>query len=267
MIRRSVLFAIVTLVMAGMVSSAFAAGQFSSFSISPSPITTPVFGGYENDLKIGATYLTMKSSGTTTVGREFELDGYGITAAGRSAFSDQIAVDYAIGVIYLNGDMGAGKVMELDGVSVPISVNLEVQPYKNNVFNVIVFAGPAFSISSMRLDDVPAVFRTTVVRDSWDIDSYLYGLQGGVQLGFRLGDVHLDFFGMADRKLGTQDITKTFSPNTSESISAFTTTSYGLDLLYVPWGLSLGSILQEARQRDNNRTRTDIYTISWSHRF
>jgi hypothetical protein len=209
----------------------------------------------------------MKSSGSTTAGREFKLDGYGITAVGRSAFSNQFALDYAIGVISLSGDMGAGKVMKLDGVSVPISVNLEVQPYKNNVFNVIVFAGPAFSISSMTLDNVPAVFRTTVVHESWTIDSYLYGLQGGVQMGFRLGDVHVDIFGMADRKRGTQDIIKTFSADTSESISAFTTTSYGLDLMYVPWGLTLSSILQEAKQREDNGTKTDIYTISWSHRF
>jgi len=95
----------------------------------------------------------------------------------------------------------------------------------------------------------------------------LYGLQGGVQMALRLGDVQVDIFGMADRKRGTQDITKTFSPNTSESISAFTTTSYGLDLMYVPWGLTLSSILQEAKQREDNGTKTDIYTISWSHRF
>ena len=157
--------------------------------------------------------------------------------------------------------------MNLDGVSVPISVNLEVQPYKNDVFNVIVFAGPAFSLSSMRLDNVTTVVRTTVVRESWTIDSYLYGLQGGVQMALRLGVVQVDIFGMADRKRGTQDIIKTRSPNTSESIPAYTTTSYGLDLLYVPWGLTLGAILQEARQRDDNGTRTDIYTISWSHRF
>lgn len=266
MIRRSFLLVVSALVMSGMVSSAFAAG-FSSFAISSSPLPTPVFGGYENDLKIGATYLQMKSSGSTTAGREVKLDGYGITAAGRSAYSNQFALDYAIGVIYLNGDMGTGNVMKLDGVSVPISVNLEVQPYKNNVFNVIVFAGPAFSISSMTLDNVPAVVRTTGVRDSWTIDSYLYGLQGGVQMALRLGDVHVDIFGMADRKRGTQDIIKTFSPNTSDSIPAYTTTSYGLDLLYVPWGLTLGATLQEARQRDDNGTRTDIYSISWSHRF
>ncbi len=266
MIRRSVLLVVSALVMSGMVSSAFAAGQ-SSFSISPSPLATPVFDGYENDLKIGATFLQMKSSASTTAGRGFKLDGYGITAAGRSAYSDQFAIDYAIGVISLNGHMGAGNAMKLDGVSVPISVDLEVQPYKNNVFNVIVFAGPAFNISSMNLDNVPAVFRSNVVRDSWTIDSYLYGLQGGVQMGLRLGNVLVDIFGMADRKRGTQDITKTFSPNTSDSIPAFSTTSYGLRSMYVPWGLTLGAMRQDAWQRDDNGTKTYIYTISWSHRF
>lgn len=267
MSRRSVLFVVSALVMSGMVSSAFAAGQFSSFSISPSPLAVPVFNGYENDVKIGATYLQMKSSGSTTAGREFKLDGYGITAAGRSAYSDQFALDYAIGVISLNGHMGAGNVMRLDGVTVPISVNLEVQPYKNNVFNVIVFAGPAFSISSMNLDNVPTVFRSNVMRDSWTIDSYLYGLQGGVQMALRIADVQVDIFGMADRTRGTQDITKTFSPNTSDSIPAYTTTSYGLDLMYVPWGLTLSANRQDAWQRDDNGSKTNIYTISWSHRF
>ena len=71
MIRRSVLFVVLVLVMSGMVSSAFAAGQ-SSFAVSPSPLATPVFDANETDLKVGATYLQMKSSGSTTAGRELK---------------------------------------------------------------------------------------------------------------------------------------------------------------------------------------------------
>ena len=256
--------------------SAFAASQ-STFSVSPPPIATPVFDTKETDLKVGATYLTMKS---TDPANDFKLSGYGINAVSRKAFGNMLAIDYAVGVMYMSGDIGlgsgltgtgsgggSGSKLKLSGASIPFSFNLEVQPYKNDMFNVIVFAGPALNITEMSLRNVPTLIGTTVVHDTWTISSVMYGLQGGLQMGLGLGDVHVDAFGMAMSQKGTQTISTSFGSDSS-SIPAIMTTSFGVDFMYVPWGLSLSSILQEAKKSDTTSgTKTTMYQLSWSHKF
>jgi len=66
---------------------------------------------------------------------------------------------------------------------------------------------------------------------------------------------------------GSQSTSSTYGGDTTDKIPAYTTTSYGADLMYSPWGLSLSSILQEAKQGDNNGFKTSIYQLSWSHKF
>jgi hypothetical protein len=258
MVRRSVLvFATALLLSAS--SYVFAASSQSTFSISPPPIASPVFDVKETDMKVGLTYLTMENSDPGTV---FEIDGYGINFVGRTAFGSVVALDYAIGVIYMDGNVNmSGTKMDLSGANIPISVNLEVQPYKNDVFNVILFAGPAVNISAMEIE-VKGTYTDTIY-----VDSVMYGPQGGVQLGFGLGDFNLDVFGMATSLRGKQETTSTYGSDTSTTIPAYTTTSFGADLTYMPWGLALSSIMQEAQQGDNNGFETHIYTISWSHKF
>jgi hypothetical protein len=275
MIRRSVLSFFMALAILSVAGSAIAASQ-STFSVSPPPIATPVFDTKETDLKVGATYLTMKS---TDPANDFKLSGYGINAVSRKAFGNMLAIDYAVGVMYMSGDIGLGSgltgtggtggpgsKLKLSGVSIPFSFNLEVQPYKNDMFNVIVFAGPALNITEMSLRNVPTVIATTVIHDTWTINSIMYGLQGGLQMGLGFGDIHVDAFGMAMSQKGTQTVSTSFSDDTSD-VPAVTTTSFGVDFTYVPWGLSLSSILQEAKGDNKSGTKTTMYQLSWSHKF
>jgi hypothetical protein len=252
----------------GMLSPVFAGASQSTFSISPPPIASPVFDAKETAIEVGATYLSMKSTNTTT--SDFKMDGYGINFVGRSAFGSILAIDYAVGIMYLDGDMtmalGGTNKSKIDGVSIPISFNLEVQPYKNDVFNIILFVGPAFNISEMSMDSDFTIGATTY-SDTVSITSVLYGPQGGVQLGFRMGDFHLDVFGMATSLQGNQETTSTYGGSTSQDIDAYTTTSMGADLMYVPWGLTLSSIMQEAQQNEESGFKTKMYQLSWSHKF
>lgn len=234
------------------------AASDSSFSIAPAPIANPVFDEKQTDMKVRATYLTMESTDPAT---QFDLSGYGIDITGRTAFGNKLALDFNLGIMALDGTMVvAGSSTDLTGMTIPISVNLEVQPYKNDVFNIILFAGPAFSMSSMWMDSGGYTYY---------IDSYVYGLQGGLQMGFRLGDVHIDAFGMTTSQSGTQDLTSTnpMVPDTSSDIPSYTTTSFGMDFMHVPSGLTLSSILQEADQSEGNGFKTHLYTLSWSHKF
>jgi hypothetical protein len=254
----------------GLGGAAYADSSQSTFSISPPPIATPVFGVKESDIKVGATYVNIKSTDTTTT--NFKLDGYGVDFVGRSAFGKVLAIDYAVGAIYLTGDLtmstggtGGGST-SISGASIPISFNLEVQPYKNDVFNIILFAGPAFNITALDIKSTIQIGSTTY-NDTITTTSYLYGPQGGVQMGFELGPLHIDAFGMAISQQGSQTMSSSYGGDTTSSIPAYTTTSYGADFMYVPWGLTLSSILQEAKQGDNNGFKTTMYQFSWSHKF
>jgi len=82
-----------------------------------------------------------------------------------------------------------------------------------------------------------------------------------------MGDFHLDVFGMATSLQGNQETTSTYGGSTSQTIDAYTTTSMGAYLMYVPWGLTLSSIMQEAEQDDQNGFKTTMYQLSWNHKF
>jgi hypothetical protein len=272
MIRRSIFVVVAAVVLLSGAASAFAAGSSqSTFSISPPPIATPVFGVKETDLKIGAMYLGMKSTDPSI---DFKLSGYGLDFVQRSAFGNVLAMDYSVGVVYLTGDIksaltGSSSLKsKISGASIPISLNLEVQPYKNDVFNIILFVGPAFNISVMSMEiTVPSFSGTSTTKDTLTSTSFMYGPQGGVQAGFEIGDIHVDLFGMFISQQGSQDTSSSLGGSTSTKIPAFTTTSYGADFMYVPWGLTLSSILQEAKQSDQNGFKTTIYQLSWSHKY
>lgn len=236
----------------------------SSFSIAPPPIANPVFDAKEKDEKIRVTYLTMESGpSTTNPQNQFKLKGYGLDVVNRKAFNRVLAIDGGVGVTYLDGDMGNGSTAStLSGMTIPLTVNLEVQPIKTDVFNLIVFVGPQFGISYMKIDS-PGMYMT--------LDSFVYGLQAGAQIGFNINDtIGIDAFGTTLSQAGTQSTyisSAYYSDTISSDIPSFTTTTYGLDFVYLPWGLALSSILQEAGKSESTGMKTHMYQFAWSHKF
>ena len=232
----------------------------SSFSIAPPPIANPVFDAKEKDQKIRLTYLTMESSPTTTVSSQFKLKGYGLDMVARKAFNSVLAIDGGVGVTYLDGTIGTDGT--LTGMTIPLTVNLEVQPVKTDVFSLILFVGPQFGISAMQID-FPGMSITS--------DSYVYGLQAGAQMGFNINDtIGIDLFGMTLTQSGSQDTyisSAYYSDSISSDIPSYTTTTYGLDFVYLPWGLALSSILQEAGKSNSTGMKTHMYQFAWSHKF
>jgi hypothetical protein len=257
MIRKIVALSFPVIVAILAATSVFAANaDNSSFSIAPPPIANPVFDSKEGDMKIRGTYLTMESNPTATGTSQFKLKGYGIDIVSRKAFNSVLAIDGGIGVTYLDGNMGGGSA--LTGMTMPITVNLEVQPVRTDVFNLIVFAGPQFSLSYMEVD-TPGMYVS--------IDSYVYGIQVGAQMGFNIKDtIGIDVFGMTLSQSGTQDVYTSYG-DYSYDIPSYTTTTYGLDFVYLPWGVALSSILQEAGKGESNGMKTHMYQLAWSHKF
>lgn len=249
MVRRIIVVSLVVLIASLTAVSVFAE---SSFSIAPPPIADAVFDAKEWNMKVRGTYLTMKG---TDPAFDFKLNGYGVDVVARKAVDDGLAINGGIGVIHLDGKMGGGT---LTGVTTPITVNVELQPFKNDVANLIVFLGPQLSISSMELDTA----------GYWAyIDSYIYGYQVGMQMGFNIKDtVGIDVFLMTLTQSGSQDTYSSYGSFSSD-IPSFFTTSFGIDFVYLPWGVALSSILQEAGDSDSAGMKTQMYQISWSKKF
>ena len=102
MVRRIIVVLLVVLIAALTAASVFAE---SSFSIAPPPIADAVFDAKEKEGKVRGTYLTMKG---TDPAFDFKLNGYGVDFVARKAFNNVLAINWGVGVIYLDGDMGGG---------------------------------------------------------------------------------------------------------------------------------------------------------------
>lgn len=228
--------------------------QQSSFSVAPPPIASPSFEAGKGEGKFRFTYLTISGEG-------MDLKGGGFDFVGRSAFSESLAGDVSVGFLFMSADFTAGSMFLMN---IPFSANLELQAYKGDVLSTILFAGPAMIMT-------PGSMEMTIMNQTYtySIFNFMYGAQAGVQLGVKLGDVTLAPFAMAQNLRGSSTITDDQGNSTTTDIPAYTTTSYGADLVYAPWGLTLSSVLQEAKKADDQTPgyKTHMYTLSFTKQF
>ncbi len=229
-----------------------------SFSITPPPIAAPTFEEGKTDSKVRLTYLTMKGDGS-------DFKGYGADAVFRNAFTGSFAGDLQLGMLALNGNMntGAGMTASTDFVNFSFGVNGEYQAYKGDTFSALFFAGPNLTllVGSYKYN---YTIGTTTSSDTATLTGDLIGLEGGVQFGINAGNWQIAPFATIMSQQGSITASTSYG-DTTTNIKPFTTTSYGMDITYVPWGLSLSAILQEAaKQSDANEgIKTNIYQISW----
>lgn len=270
--RSGVLMVAVVAVLCFPAAPVFAAdADQSSFSIAPPPIANPVFEANEGHMKVRGTYLTMEG---TDPEFPYEITGYGTDFLARKASNSVLAFDGGMGITILDGDMGSDST--ISGMSLPLQANVEVQAFKADFMNLILFAGPQFTFSYMNVDmkqtidlgPYGGVQTSTMYMDMYSI---VFGIQAGAQVGFNIMDtVGIDVFGMALNQQGTQSVTYSasgYSDSDSFDIPSYTTTSFGVDLQYIPWGLTLSSVLQEAGKSDSAGTKTKMYQLSWSRKF
>jgi hypothetical protein len=230
-----------------------AQAQQSNFSITPPPIASPSFEAGKGEMKLRGSYISIEGEG-------LDLTGAGIDVVGRSAFSDTWAGDIQAGAFVMSADIPGGS-MTL--TSVPLSVNFELQPYKGDVLSAIVFAGPNINTTFGWMD-----IQAGGVSDTATIFTFLYGAQAGLQLGVKAGDFTLSPFATILNQRGTSSVTVA-DTTTDVDIEPFTTTSFGMDIVYTPWDLTLSSILQEAEKQDNTTPGYDttIIQLSWSRKW
>lgn len=232
------------------------AGQ-SNISITPPPIVSPSFTEGKGDVKFGISYLTMEDDGSLA-GTKIDITGAGLNMIARHAFSNYIAGDFSLGVFSTSGDIETSvSTTKQEAANVNLSLNLELQPFKNDVANLIVFFGPT-------LTAVNGTMKTTgLINYSTSYSMALYGLQVGAQVGIKTGPVSFIPFIMSSTMQG--DMT---AGGYTTNIDAFTTTSYGLEIMFFDV-VSLSSIIQEADKSSSNESglKTNIYQLSFKMNF
>lgn len=269
-----------------MIFSSSSYASQSNFEIAPPPVASPEFKDGQVDTKVSATYVGISGSG-------FSLNGAGVSVAERKANSDTTALDFSTGVFLMGGSMDiSGSSASMMVMSVPLSVNFEYQPVKNDSTSVILFGGPMMNIglssssysyqtlaitsyTNTYLNNV-LIARTpnyTSVTDTMDTSTttLLYGGQVGIQASINGGDYTYTPFAMLQSQQGSASSSSTsvYSGSSTSSIDLpnFTTTSYGFDILYRPWNMTLSSMLQIASGSGSNNSgfQTTIISLSWKN--
>jgi len=228
----------------------------SNLQITPPPIASPEFEAGKVDKKAGLTYINMSGSG-------FSLNGYGASIIRRRAFTDTWAWDMQGGLFVMKGSLSSN---DMSLWTIPLSLNVEYQPLKSPSSSLILFAGPNYSFTNVNINDGVLYSPVSIIAPTkWDLnmDITMYGWQAGGQYSAKLGDFKVSPFAMIQSQQGTVAISYGALSQGSTSIPAFTTTSYGLDLLYLPWNVTLSSVLQQAAKSGNNSgVNTTIVTLS-----
>ncbi len=228
--------------------------------IPPPPPASPFFQPEEKGVKLRVGYFSMQGTDSTNPS---QLDGYGLDVTTRRSFSSRLALDFNFGAVYLvahNGSMG------LNGVAVPVALNLAAQPFENDIVNLVLFAGPGFNASYSSMEHPTIAPGPNIVNDRWDVISYTYGGQGGVQAGFTLDTVRIDIIGMVAKQKGTQKISTGYYDTTLD-IPSYTTRSFGVGLTYVPSVLTIGYSFLKAASTDGNGFKKHLFQISWDDTF
>jgi hypothetical protein len=246
----------------------------SSLQIALSPIVSPEFSAGTMDKKTSVTYLNISGSG-------LNLDGLGGSYIVRQANSDIAAQDFSAGLILIGGTMDTGTSSgrgELYAMSVPLGINFEYQPIKNEFASLIMFVGPTINlgVSSFKYNYENTIitsyvpFRTSTAKDTMSATttSLLYGVQGGMQIGIKTTNFTFSPFALLQSQQGNAATSFSSAYNSGSSsvdIPAHTSISYGVEIFYHPWNTTLSSFFQESAQSgsNNNGFKSAAISLNW----
>jgi len=257
--------------------------QQANFQFAPAPIAYPYFEPGRADFKVGGGYGSISGNNIT-------ISGGGAYGIARKALNEQFAVDGALGLFGVSGKTPGfalpfwysglripiitGKAT-LTGVTFPLLGNLEFQAIHSPKGSLILFGGMNMSLSSLTLQTPYYVSGWGHTQFTTNATASLVGFQFGIQAGIPLGNFNIVPFMMMITDSGSASFTfKTGYQNTTSivtggvvNIQPFTTTSTGMDIIYVPWNLSLGTLWQQAASNGSqNGFKTVLIQLSWHFR-
>ncbi|MFC1522891.1 hypothetical protein ACFL6Y_10830 [Elusimicrobiota bacterium] len=266
-----------------------ALAQQVNLQVSPPPIAYPYFEPGRKDFKFTGTYFSLSAN-------NFNAKGGGLNGIVRGAFNETLALDGQMGLMGMSGEMpgfalpfwysntlwtpiidGKG---DLSGIMFPMSANLEVQVANSPKGSFLMFGGPSMSFSKLSLSTPyharAGATNASKTRFIMDYTMFLFGVQFGAQGSIPAGDkVKFAPFLMMTTQGGSSSFTfkhgysgvRSLITGGVSDIEPFTTSSIGMDIIIVPWNLSLGTLIQQAAaNKDQEGFKTTLIQLSWHFR-
>lgn len=240
--------------------------QQSNFSISPPPIPSPYFEAGKKDKKIDLSFIYLGGKGLSFYGGGFDY----IERKGWTGWS---AGNYSAGVFLLKGnmnfDLGAGvgtSKGDMLFTSFPLSANLEFQPYHSPYFDSLIFFGINANFSIYTFSYSYFIPNIGTSSDTMLGVFIMLGGSSGIQFGASFAGFHITPFAVFSLLTGTGSVSSSSGGELSMDIPPFLTTSFGLDILYEPAGLSLSGLFQLTAMTKENED-FDVWTIRLGFKF
>lgn len=234
-----------------------AATTQSNFQVSPPPLPWFEFVKGQWDLRVGGNYSSITGKDAAS-GTEISIKGGGANFVARYAFTDHLAFDLGYNFLYLGG--GVPNTFNLAMYMNSWNPNLEIQLVRAERVSWILFFGGLMSYTPAEFTD-----RTTSRVTSYGAQVFLAGPQFGTQLSLKAGSFAISPFVLLQSLSGTFTLS---SPAYSASVPAFTMTSFGFDVTYVPWNITLSSVLNQATAAtQNNGFNTVYFALSYDFRW
>ena len=258
----------------------------TSFQLSPAPIPYPYFKPGATDGKIDLSYIQMKIT-------DYTLNGMSVYGKARKAFTDMIAIDGMLGLMYLGGQMpGIGPIASLPayaadgsflGYYVPIRAakstftstnfnfagNLELQAVRTPAFAMILFGGLNMNVTNLsfktpfNLYYAPTGKTYTGYTDTLSMSLLLTGFQVGMQVDIPLGTmIRLSPFVVMSTTSGTGTMTDSPGVKTSGQtvytfdVQASTALSTGFDIFIND--ISLGAMAQSSKSAQTGNSNSYV---------
>lgn len=246
--------------------------QQNNFQFATPPIPYPYFEPDRTDLKITGSYLGMEADA-------FELAAGGLKADVRKAINERFAFGGNLGLTLGGGEMrlgGAFGAMDFTLGNFEVGGHLEYQFFNRPGGSLIAFGGLNLPVSVMGFSKVLTVTAGGVTRQITpdSITTVMYGAPFGLQAGIRAGRSWriAPFVSIVPYLGGVTTLNyETAAPvagtETEIDVEPFTSTSFGADVIYVPWDLSLGALFQQATSSGKNEdVETVQIQLSWHWR-
>jgi len=235
--------------------------QQTSFQVTVPPIPWYEFSKGQKDLKLNGTFINLSGEiESAEAGGDVDVYGGGLSSFYRYAFRNKFAFDFGGLFVGAGGNVGDSATMDLAILSLPFDI--EFQPVNTDHYSVILFGGFNFTWMYLGVDyddgtDVYAV----------DIWSSMRGPQGGIQIAVKFPEFVFTPFFMITSLSGDAEVdinANGSEMSVSSGIPSSTAYYYGLDIVYLPWDITLSSILQQAMSSGENQGyKTYVFTISY----
>jgi hypothetical protein len=219
-----------------------ARGQQTNIHVSMPPLIDPDMRYAQ---QISASYIRMH-------GERIDLNGIDINTLFRKAISHNRAYNSTLGAAllgsYLGGEMDIDtSKRDVSGVVLHGSYNLEYLVVKKPSSSLVLFMGMPLSFGNFIIET-----------EKEDVTMYnlMAGLQGGAQVGFKIGDFIGSPFVMVNLMGGYReryDGGVYFENLNSGSIPIFAVISSGLEIIYLPFNLKLSGMYQRTFESGDNK--------------